>query len=152
NEAVDQDKQVTLEDVASRAKKAGVIVNTIYCKYGRDDEIPAWAKFAVACGGKHMDIDQNRAVQQAVVKTELDEKILKLGEDLNKTYVAYGKEGKDKQANQLAQDANAAKAAGGGGAKGGGKGGFGGAAAPPAAAIARSVTKAGELYRNGGWD
>ena len=32
NEPVDQDKQVTLEDVAGNAKRAGVIVNTIYCK------------------------------------------------------------------------------------------------------------------------
>ena len=31
NEPVDQDKKVPLDDVAAQAKKAGVIVNTIYC-------------------------------------------------------------------------------------------------------------------------
>lgn len=144
NEPADQDKQVSLDDVAARAKKLGVIVNTVYCKWNHDDEIPGWSKFAAACGGKHMDIDQNRAVQQVAVKTEWDEKIVKLGEELNKTYVAYGKDGKDKAENQLRQDANAAKAAPAAGP--------GGAPAPAVAAIERSVTKAGALYRNSTWD
>jgi hypothetical protein len=145
NEPVDQDKQVQLDDVAAKAKKAGVIVNTIYCKYGKDDEIPGWAKFAAACGGKHMDIDQNRAAQQVVVKTEFDEKIVKLGEELNKTYVAYGKEGEAKAQNQAKQDANATAAPRPATAPGA-------APAPPVAAIERSVTKAGGLYRNATWD
>jgi hypothetical protein len=140
NEAVDQDKAVVLDDVAANAKKAGVIVNTIYCKYGRDDEIAGWAAFAEKCGGKHMNIDQNRAAKQVVVKTEYDDQILKLGEQLNKTYVAYGKDGKEKAANQYAQDANAAKAA------------PPGAAGAPAAALARAESKANALYRNSTWD
>ena len=41
-----------------------------------------------------MDIDQNKAVKQIAVKTEFDEQIVKLSGELNKTYVAYGKEGK----------------------------------------------------------
>ena len=140
NEPVDQDKQVTLEDVAAKAKKAGVIVNPIYCQRDGTAEAKGWANFAGLTGGKYMNIDMNRAAAQPVVKTEFDEKIIKLGEELNKTYVAYGKEGKDKAANQLAQDANAAKAGPPG------AGGFGGAA------IERSVTKAGALYRNSTWD
>jgi len=144
NEAVDQDKQVKLEDVADQAKKAGVIVNTIYCPYGHDNEIAAWAKFAESCGGKHMNIDQNKAVKQVVVKTDFDDQIVKLGEDLNKTYVAYGKDGKDKAANQLKQDENAAKALA--------APGIGGGAGPQVAAIARAESKAGVLYRNSTWD
>ena len=139
NEPVDQDKVVTLDDVAANAKKAGVIVNTIYCKYGHDNEIAGWAKFSEKCGGKHMDIDMNRATQQVAVKTEFDEQIVKLGDDLNKTYVAYGKDGKEKAANQLAQDKNAANAPGGPGTG-------------AAAAVARTESKAGALYRNSTWD
>jgi hypothetical protein len=146
NEPVDQDKQVNLEDVAAQAKKAGVLVNTVYCKYGHDQEIPAWVAFSGNCGGKHVTIDQNKALRQVTVKTEFDEKIIKLGDELNKTYVAYGKDGMEKQANQLAQDKNAAVAGGFGGKSGGA------AAAPPAAAIGRAETKAGALYRNGTWD
>lgn len=144
NEPVDQDKQVTLEDVAGNAKKAGVIVNTIYCKYGHDVEIAGWANFAAQCGGKHMDIDMNRAARQVVVKTEYDDQIIKLGEELNKTYLAYGREGKERALNQVAQDKNAANAPLAKGA--------GGAAPPPAAAIARAESKAGALYRNSTWD
>lgn len=144
NEAADQDKQVKLEDVAAEAKKAGVIVNTIYCKYGQDNEIPGWAAFSESCGGRHVNIDQNKAVQQVVVKTEFDEKIIKLGEELNKTYVAFGKDGKAKADNQKEQDANAAKAAPAPAP--------GVAAGPAVAAIARAESKAGALYRNSTWD
>ena len=144
NEPVDQDKQVTLDDVAANAKKAGVIINTIYCKYGHDAEIAGWAKFSAACGGKHMDIDQNKAVKQVVVKTEFDDQIIKLGDELNKTYVAYGKDGKEKFENQAKQDANATAAPAAPGA--------GGVPAPPIAAIARAESKAGALYRNSTWD
>lgn len=145
NEAVNQDKQVSLEDVAANAKQAGVIINTIYCGAGTNAEAEGWAKFAAIAGGKYMNIDQNRAVQQVAIKTEFDEQIIKLGEELNKTYVAYGKDGKDKAANQLAQDQNAA---GAGGLAKGAKA----ANAPPVAAIERSVTKANALYRNATWD
>ena len=139
NEPANQDKEVPLDDVAALAKKSGIVVNTIYCKYGHDQEIPAWAAFSESCGGRHVNIDQNKAALQVVVKTEFDGQIIKLGEDLNKTYVAYGKEGKAKAENQVVQDKNAAAAPGvAGGA--------------PAAAIDRSVTKAGGLYRNATWD
>lgn len=140
NEPVNQDKQVNLEDVAGMAKKAGIVVNTIYCKWGHDNEIAGWADFSKQCGGKHVNIDQNRAAQQVVVKTEFDDQIIKLGEELNKTYVAYGADGKMRAENQAKQDANAKGAA---------------PAAPgaaPTAALERSLTKAGGLYRNATWD
>ena len=139
NEPVDQDKQVTLDDVSARAKKAGVVVNTIYCKWGRDNEAAAWAAFSETAGGRHVNIDQNKATRQVVVKTEFDADIIKLGEDLNKTYVAYGKDGKKGFANQAEQDKNAINApAAPGGAR--------------AAALERSATKASGLYRNSTWD
>ena len=92
NEPVDQDKQVSLDDVAAQAKKAGVYVNTIYCKWGHDTEVAGWAAFSEKCGGKHVNIDMNKAAQQVTIKTEFDDEIIKLGADLNKTYVAYGVE------------------------------------------------------------
>jgi len=140
NEPVDQDRAVPLDDVAVLAKKSDILVNTIYCSNGNSNEVAGWAKFSAQCGGKHMNIDMNKAVQQVVVKTEFDDQIVKLGEELNKTYVAYGAAGKDRQQNQLEQDKNAAKAA---------------PAAPGAgavAAIARAESKAGALYRNSTWD
>jgi hypothetical protein len=134
NEPVDQDKQVPLDDIAAQAKKAGVIVNTIYCGSANSGEAAGWSKFAATCGGRFMNIDMNRAATQIVVKTEFDGEIIKLGDELNKTYLAIGKDGKVGAVNQLAQDKNAANVAG-----------------APGAGIANSVSraesKAGALYR-----
>ncbi len=145
NEPVDQDRQVTLDEVADLAKGRGVILNTIYCGRGDSHEAKGWAMFAEKCGGRALSIDQNRALVAAVPKTEFDDRILKLGDDLGKTYLAYGKEGKERFENQKAQDANALKALPA--APGGG---FGGGV--PQAALARAASKAGELYRNDRWD
>lgn len=139
NEPANQDKQVNLEDVAAQAKKAGIVVNTIYCKWNHDNEIEGWAAFAKDCNGRHVNIDQNKAAVQVVVKTEFDDQILKLGDELNKTYVAYGKDGKAKAENQVKQDDNA-------------KGAPGVAGGAQAAALDRTATKAGALYRNSTWD
>lgn len=140
NEPANQDKQVQLDDVAALARKNAIVVNTIYCKYGNDHEIQGWADFSKSCNGRHVNIDQNRATQQVTVKTEFDDQIVKLGDELNKTYVAYGKDGKMKAENQAKQDANAKalKPAAPG--------------AAPTAALERSVSKAGALYRNATWD
>ena len=144
NEPANQDKQVALDDVAAKAKKDGVIVNAIYCGPLANAESKGWAEFAEKCGGRFMNIDQNKAGQQVVVKTEFDDKILKLNDELNKTYVAYGKEGKDRLANQAEQDSNANKASGAAAP--------GGAAPVPLAALERAASKAGALYKNGNWD
>ena len=144
NEPANQDKQVALDDVAARAKKDGVIVNAIYCGPLANAESKGWAEFAEKCGGRFMNIDQNKAGQQVVVKTEFDDKILKLNDELNKTYVAYGKEGKDRKANQAEQDSNANKASGAAAP--------GGPAPVPLAALERAASKAGALYKNGNWD
>ena len=145
NEPANQDKQVSLDDVAARAKKDGVIVNAIYCGPLANAESKGWAEFAEKCGGRFMNIDQNKAGQQVVVKTEFDDKILKLNDDLNKTYVSYGKEGKDRKDNQQAQDSNANKATGATAAPGG-------PAPVPLAALERAASKAGALYKNERWD
>lgn len=138
NEESNQDKQVSLEAVAGQATKAGVVVNTIYCGPAGDRIAPGWAAFAVACGGKGMAIDQNRAANEVAVKTEFDDAILKLDAKLNTTYVRYGKLGEEKLANQALQDRNALAAA----APGGGQ----------VAALGRAASKAGALYRNRDWD
>jgi hypothetical protein len=142
NEPANQDKLVSLEDVAARAKKDGVIVNTIYCGSAANPEARGWSEFAEKCSGRYMNIDMNKAGQQIAVKTEFDAEILKLNESLNGTYVAYGKEGKDRKENQLQQDANAAKA----------PGLAAGAGAPSPAAFERAASKATALYRNSTWD
>jgi hypothetical protein len=134
NEPADQDKDVTLQSVAEIAKKKGVLINTIYCGPANHPETNLWKEFAVMAGGKYSNIDQDNSKKQLVIATPQDAELLQLNNKLNSTYVVYGgKDGKEKQLNQSAQDANAAKTA-------------------PSAAIDRLATKNGSLYRCDTWD
>jgi len=129
NEPADQDKEVSLGDVAKLAKGNGIIVNSIYCGPDGNPESKGWKDFASDCGGKYAFIDQNKATSQPVVATPFDKELGDLSGKLNTTYVWFGKEGEAKKQNQAAQDANAGAAA-------------------PAAAAERASAKAGVLYRS----
>jgi hypothetical protein len=128
NEAVDQDKVVTLESVAVAAKEKGVVINTIFCGAGNVPVAVGWGAFATRCAGKYANIDQDKAKADVAIKTPFDAEIEKLGIKINETYCWYGSKGIEAKANQLAQDGNAARAAGG-------------------VAADRSETKASRLYR-----
>ncbi|HEY2785454.1 MAG TPA: hypothetical protein VGJ05_10815, partial [Fimbriiglobus sp.] len=113
----------------------------IYCGDTNHPEAVGWRTYARLGGGKYASIDMNRAAAEVTIATPFDKDILTQNEKLNKTYVAYGKDGAKKAENQLAQDKNAA-------ANG---------AAPPggaanAAILGRADAKAGALYRNSTWD
>ncbi|HEY8506187.1 MAG TPA: VWA domain-containing protein [Gemmataceae bacterium] len=133
NEGAEQDPLVKLEELAGKAAAQGVIINTIYCGPAKDGIAPGWYRFAELAGGKGVNIDQEQARKEAHVKSPYDEKLLKLSNELNKTYLAYGARGAEGKMNQEAQDANAAAAA-------------------PQAALARAGTKASCLYNCPTWD
>jgi hypothetical protein len=132
NEPVDQDKEVNLSDVARLAKEKGVVINTIYCNWGnaRPGEAPGWADFAKDAGGKSAVIEPDKRAAQ--IQTPYDKDLLDLNTKLNATFIAYGRGGEEKKANQTAQDRNAA-----------------GAGAP--ALASRVATKGGALYKNSAW-
>jgi hypothetical protein len=141
NEPANQDKEVLLPDAAKLAKEMKVIVNTIYCGQDKHPEAAGWKDYAASAGGKYANIDMNRAAAEVTIATPFDKDLVSENEKLNKTYVAYGKDGAEKKTNQLAQDQNAAAAG----------------AAPPggvtnAANLGRIDAKAGALYRNDTWD
>lgn len=138
NENADQDKAVSYDDLGKAAKDKGVIVNAIYCGPNGDGVAPGWQSLAEKGGGKFANIDQNKA-SQLVIATPFDKELAELSGKLNTTYVAYGKDGKEKADNQKKQDDNAAKAGGGG---------AGGAAN----AASRAEAKGGAQYRNSDWD
>ncbi len=134
NEAADQDKEVTLSEVAKSAKEKGIFVNAIYCGTDSNAESALWKDFAIQGGGKYSSIDQERARKTSVVSaTPYDKELAELSGKLNSTYVAYGAEGMKKAENQVVQDKNAAAAA-------------------PAAAAGRAESKSSGLYRNSSWD
>lgn len=137
NEEADQDKGVSYEDLGKLAKDKGVIVNAIYCGPATDNIAPGWKTVAELGGGKFANIDQNKA-SQVVIATPYDKELAELSGKLNTTYVAYGKDGKEKAANQAKQDENAVKAAPGAGGLG--------------AAASRAEAKGGSQYRNDAWD
>jgi hypothetical protein len=130
NEPATQDPKFKLDEVSALAKKSGVLINTIYCGNPDNSEAVGWRDYATLCGGTFASIDHNRRVVQ--ITTPFDKQLVTLGDKLNSTYVAYGKQAKEKADNQKLQDANAAQLG-------------------QAAAAGRTVTKASALYRNAAW-
>jgi hypothetical protein len=130
NEPASQDPVVKLKTAADLALEKGVVINPIFCGNANHPDARDWKEFAQMAKGRFASIDQNRGA--VAIKTPFDKELTELSGKLNTTYVAYGKEGKDKAQNQVAQDANAARI--------------------PGAAPARAVAKGGALYRNSSWD
>jgi hypothetical protein len=127
NESADQDsKENTLKDIAEKAVRQGVVVNTIFCGPEGTGIATGWRDFALLGEGRYAAINQNKAV--ATVATPVDKQIAELSVKLNDTYCFVGGQREALEANQRLQDANAAKLG--------------------ASVVAeRAVTKAGGLYR-----
>ncbi len=110
----------------------GVIVNTIHCGSEETGIATGWKSGAVAADGTYQFIDHNKAVVH--IDAPQDAEIVKLNEELNKTYLAYGSDGSARANAQVAQDALASEHAAAG------------------AAVQRAVTKASANYSNTTWD
>jgi hypothetical protein len=122
---------VEMEPVMREANKKGVLVHPILCSTGDSSDLASWNSAADLANTDLKVIDHTRVVN--IPKTPYDEKLAKLGNDLNGTYIGYGQGGQAKMARQEAQDANMASVS-----------------AP--AAAERSVTKASGSYNNADWD
>lgn len=84
----------------------GIIINTIHCGDYQQGINENWKEGADLADGKYMNIDQDDKVVH--IPTPYDNDIIKLNEQLNKTYIGYGGEGKEKAERQMVQDSNAA--------------------------------------------
>lgn len=122
---------VTYQSAISDAKEHGITVNTIHCGSAQEGANEGWAAAAKFASGQSLNIDQNRAV--AYVAAPQDDEIARLGRELNKTYVGYGRKAEESKMRQEAQDQNASGAGAG-------------------SAATRAVSKASRLYDNSGWD
>jgi hypothetical protein len=114
------------------AIEKGIIVNTIHCGAEATGVGTKWQHGALLAEGKYMFIDQNRAVVH--FEAPQDKEIARLGEELNRTYVAFGARGSESQLRQQVQDQNAAL--------------YPSAGTP----VQRALTKASANYRNSTWD
>ena len=124
---------VNYAEACKAAITKGIIVNTIHCGQENEGIHTKWKDGADLADGKYLVIDHNRAVVS--IEAPQDKEIAKLGMELNRTYIAYGRDGKRGAERQAAQDANAATLA------------------PAAAApVERSLSKASANYRNDSWD
>lgn len=131
NEPASQDPTLKLKDVAEMAKAKGIVINPIYCGNPKDADARDWIEFATMAKGQFASIDMDRGT--VVIAAPQDKELAELSKKLSETYIAYGKDGKERQLNQAKQDANAAQAG-------------------LQAEAARAATKSTALYRNSAWD
>lgn len=114
------------------AIKKGIVVNTIFCGPNSMGEQTGWSAGAVLADGRYMSIDHNQKVVS--IPCPQDDEIARLGLDLNKTYIPYGRMGQEGLSRQAAQDANASTLS-------------------PSALASRSVSKSSlNVYCNDTWD
>ena len=130
NEPFDQGYE-SYKASAARAAKKGIVVNTIFCGDYGEGVATFWKDGAIRAEGRYLSIDQDEVVED--IATPFDADIVRLGEELNATYVGYGREGEASKSRQEEQDRNAA----GMGAE---------------ASVQRSVAKAQGAYVNEKWD
>ena len=90
-----------------------------------------WKDGADLADGKYMNIDQNAEIVH--IDAPQDDEIVKLGQELNKTYIAFGNNGREKKELQAEQDANSMGLSN-------------------EVMVQRSVTKSGSQYKNSSWD
>jgi hypothetical protein len=113
------------------AIERGIIVNTIFCGANPEGQQTGWKDGAVLADGRYMSIDQNQKIVD--IPTPHDAQLAKLGVDLNKTYLPYGRMGQEGLARQSVQDANASQVS-------------------ASVLAARSVSKGNAVYCNDAWD
>ena len=126
---------VDYQDTCKKAIESGVVVNTIHCGNYQASVNGKWQHGAALAEGEFLNINQDKAVVH--IPAPQDKIIIELNNDLNKTYLWFGKDTlrKSYQRNQYDQDRNALQQSGGSG--------FGGG---------RGAIKASKAYGNRGRD
>ncbi|MCU0342329.1 MAG: VWA domain-containing protein [Ignavibacterium sp.] len=122
---------IDYKTACQKAIKKGIVVNTIFCGNYDEGVQTMWKDGADLADGKYMNIDHNAAIVH--IDAPQDEEIIRLGQQLNKTYIAFGSAGREKKEMQAEQDANSMSL-------------------NPGVMVERSVTKSGGQYKNSGWD
>jgi cell division protein FtsB len=122
---------VDYKEACKKAIKNGIVVNTIFCGNYDEGIQTMWKDGADLTDGKYMNIDQNAEI--VYIQAPQDDEIIKLGQQLNKTYLAFGSSGEEYLYRQTEQDKNSMDMS-------------------PGVMVNRSVTKSGGQYKNSTWD
>ena len=130
NEPFDQGN-IGYREVCKTAHEKDITVNTIFCGNFEEGVQTHWKDGAYIGGGDYMNIDQD--CRYVYIKSPYDDRIMKLNNALNKTYIAYGSSGSALFERQAEQDANAY-------------------ALNEEAAYKRASSKSKSAYKNAQWD
>lgn len=122
---------VDYKEACKKAVSKEIIVNTIFCGDYQEGVQTMWKDGADLADGKYMNIDHNAELVH--IDAPQDDEIIKLGQELNKTYIAFGTAGREKKQLQAEQDKNSMSMS-------------------AEVMVYRSVTKSGAQYKNSQWD
>jgi len=113
------------------AAERDIFVNTIYCGDYQTGVNTLWKTGATIGRGNYFAIDSDRLTR--VIETPYDDDLIMLNSRMNRTYVPYGKRGKESLARQSEQDANASELS-------------------KSIYAGRAATKGSKLYKASDWD
>ncbi len=122
---------IDYKDSCKLAITKGIIVNTIFCGPFQTGINAKWKAGADLADGSYMNIDHNKKIVH--ITAPQDKEIIRLGKELNKTYISYGKAGVAMKKRQEKQDLNAVGMS-------------------PSVMVQRSAVKASKQYKNTSWD
>lgn len=122
---------IAYRNAIGSAREKDIYVNTIFCGDKSEGIMTFWEEGAKRGKGSYFNIDQDEMVVD--IPTPYDEQISKLNNELNSTYISYGKYGYEKKANQQLQDQNAKSLS-------------------YASATERAISKSNAVYANDSWD
>jgi hypothetical protein len=104
NESFNQE-EINSKVVIDKAKRKGVVINTIYCSpTGQDSISYGWKRAAEQAKGNYFSISLNDSLN--LKDNFLDKKLSDFNEKLNETYVPYGSAGQRSFDRMILQDKN----------------------------------------------
>lgn len=109
----------------------GIIINTIFCGNYQEGLQTNWKAGADLADGQYLAIDADQS--PSPIAAPQDNEIARLSQELNQTYLGYGKDGSGGKARQKEQDHNAATLSG-------------------EVMAQRAAAKASPQYSNSAWD
>jgi len=113
------------------AIEKGIVVNTIHCGDESQGLSGEWKNGSLLADGTFLNINHNQQIVH--IAAPQDQEIARLNEQLNQTYIGYGRQGRQRVENQHRQDTNAAQLS-------------------QEAAVQRSIAKSSANYSNVDWD
>jgi len=113
------------------AAEQQIIVNTIHCGDDQEGIHGLWQMGATIGEGNYFSIDSDQVTEG--IATPFDDELIRLNEEMNKTYIPYGHLGEQNMTRQRVQDSNAS-------------------AMSKSVYAGRASSKGSKLYKASSWD